>query len=61
MSKVLELLMPLLVQTSIPTLAESLGSFNLPEFLGLQLTLIDQTRQDGYLILYFDLSPAVAP
>ena len=57
----LELLMPLLVQTSIPTLAESLGSFNLPEFLGLQLTLIDQTRQDGYLILYFDLSPAVAP
>ena len=58
---ILEALMPLLVQTAIPTLADSLGSFNLPEFLGLQLTLVDLARIDGYLFLYFDLTPVAVP
>ena len=54
----LELFLPSLVGVAIPTLADSLGSFPLPEFLGLQLDLIEADRVSGYIALFFDLSAA---
>ena len=54
----LDLFLPSLVGLAVPTLTDSLGSFPLPEFLGLQLGLIDADRVGGYLSLFFDMSAA---
>jgi hypothetical protein len=46
----------------VPTLASALGSFPLPDFLGLQLDLVDLTRNGEYMSLFFNLSaPGSAP
>ncbi len=52
----LDALVPLLVQLAVPELAGSLGSFPLPDFLGLQLGLVDVDRNGEFLSLYLDLS-----
>ena len=54
----LDLFLPSLVGLAVPVLADSLGSFTLPEFLGLQLILIDADRVGEYLTLFFDMSAA---
>ncbi|MEE3326854.1 MAG: hypothetical protein VX252_05945 [Myxococcota bacterium] len=54
----LELFLPSLVGIAIPTIADSLGSFPLPEFLGLQLVLIEADRTGEYLSIFFDMSAA---
>ena len=53
---ILNVLMPLLVQLALPTLADSLGSFPLPDFLGLQLSLVDLDRNGEFLSLFMDLT-----
>jgi hypothetical protein len=54
----LDLLLPALISLAVPTLSDSLGSFPLPDFLGLQLGLVDVDRNGQFMSLYFDLSPA---
>ena len=50
---VLQQLLPVL----FPSLASSLGSFPLPDFLGLQLSGVEVGRVGGYLSIYTDLTP----
>jgi hypothetical protein len=57
----LDLLLPNLVGLAVPLIAESLGSFNLPEFLGMQLSAVDIARAGDYTALYFDLSAVPIP
>lgn len=54
----LDALLPGLLALAVPTLSDSLGSFPLPDFLGLQLGLVDVDRNGEYMSLFFDLSPA---
>ena len=54
----LELFLPSLIGVAVPTLGDSLGSFPLPEFLGLQLSLIDVDRVGEYISVFFDMSAA---
>ena len=54
----LDLLLPALVGLAVPVLADSLGTFPLPAFLGLDLSLVDVDRNGEYTSLFFDLSPA---
>jgi len=46
-----------LFQLAIPSLASALGGFPLPEFLGLQLDLVQIDRAGEFMSLYLDLSP----
>jgi len=55
---VLQLLFGELIKVSLPTVADSLGTFPLPAFPGLELTFVDQDRDGEYLSLFFDLTPA---
>jgi hypothetical protein len=57
----LDALLPGLVGIAIPTIAESLGTFPLPDFMGLQLTSVDIARTGEFTSLFFDLSPAAVP
>ncbi len=57
----LDTLLPALVSLAVPTIAESLGSFPIPEFLGLELSAVDIARNGDYTALYFDLSPVPVP
>ena len=43
---------------ALPSLADSLGSFPLPTFLGLQLLGVEVERQGQFLSLFLDLVPA---
>ncbi len=55
-------LLPAVAKSLVPTLASALGNFPLPDFLGLQLDLVDLTRNGEYMSLFFNLStPAPAP
>ncbi|MDE0887340.1 MAG: hypothetical protein OSB70_17595 [Myxococcota bacterium] len=57
----LDTLLPALVGLAVPVIADSLGSFSLPQFLGLELSAVDIARQGGYTVLFFDLSPVPVP
>jgi len=57
----LDTLFPALVGLAVPIIAESLGTFPIPTFLGLELSAVDIARNSGYTALYFDLSPAPVP
>lgn len=50
-------LLPAVATSLVPTLASALGSFPLPDFLGLQLELVDLTRNGEYMSLFLNLSP----
>ncbi len=50
-------LLPQLVSVAIPALGDSLGSFPLPDFLGLSLSLVDVDRNGEFISLFLDLSP----
>ncbi len=47
--------LPSVAKFLVPTLASALGSFPLPDFLGLQLDLVDLTRNGEYMSLFFNL------
>ncbi len=51
------LLLPQLLALAIPTLGDSLGSFPLPEFLGLEPSLVDVDRNGEVISLFLDLDP----
>lgn len=53
----LDALLPGLVALAVPVLADSLGSFPLPDFLGLQLSLVEADRSGEYTSLFFDMAP----
>ena len=57
----LDVLLPNLVGLAVPLIADSLGSFPLPEFFDLQLSAVDIARTGDYISLYFDLSPVPVP
>jgi hypothetical protein len=57
----LDAILPALVGLAVPTIAESLGSFPIPDFLGLELSAVDIARAGDYTALYFDLSPVPVP
>ncbi len=57
----LDVLLPNLVGLAVPLIADSLGSFPLPDFFGLQLSAVDIARSGDYIGLYFDLSPVPVP
>jgi hypothetical protein len=50
-------LLPQLLTLVIPTLGDSLGSFPLPAFLGLELSLVDVDQNGEFISLFLDLSP----
>jgi hypothetical protein len=52
-------LLPAVAKSLVPTLASALGSFPLPDFLGLQLDLVDLARNGEYMSLFFNLSTPV--
>jgi hypothetical protein len=54
----LNLLLPQLLALAIPSIGDSLGSFPLPDFLGLQLALVDIDRNGEFISLFLDMSPA---
>jgi hypothetical protein len=54
----LNLLLPQLLTLAVPLIGDSLGTFPLPAFLGLQLSLIDIDRNGEFISLFLDLSPA---
>lgn len=54
--EVVNTIFPTVAAPLIPTLASALGSFPLPDFLGLQLELVDLTRNGEYMSLFFNLS-----
>lgn len=54
----LDALLPGLLALAVPTLSDSLGTFPLPDFLGLQLGLVDVDRNGEFMSLFFDLTPA---
>lgn len=51
-------ILPPLVGALLPDLASSLASFPLPDFLGLQLTGVEVSKNGEFLSLFADLSPA---
>jgi hypothetical protein len=51
------LILPPLIQALFPSLASSLASFPLPEFLGLNLSLVKITKQGEFISLYTNLVP----
>lgn len=57
----LDAILPALVGLAVPSIAESLGTFPLPDFLGLQLDAVDIDRAGDYTALYFDLTPVPIP
>ena len=57
----LDSILPTLVGLAVPLIAESLGSFPIPDFLGLELSAVDIAREGDYTSLYFDLSPVPVP
>jgi hypothetical protein len=54
----LNLLLPQLLALAVPAIGDSLGTFPLPDFLGLQLSLVDIDRNGEFISLFLDLSPA---
>ena len=46
-----------LLAIALPVVGDSLGTFPLPEFLGLQLSLVDLDRNGEFISLFLDLSP----
>lgn len=53
----IDLLLPQLLALTIPVLGDSLGSFPLPDLLGLSLSLVDIDRNGEFISLFLDLSP----
>ena len=53
----LEVLLQTLLPFVLPTLADSLGSFPLPEFLGLELGLVEVGKSGAFMSLFLDLTP----
>jgi len=53
----LENLLLFLLPTVLPQLADSLGTFPLPDFLGLQLDLVEISKNGEYMSLFVNLSP----
>ncbi len=51
-------ILPPLVSVLLPDLASSLASFPLPEFLGLELSGVEVSKNGEFLSLFADLSPA---
>ena len=51
-------ILPSLVGALLPDLASSLASFPLPDFLGLQLSGVEVSKNGEFLSLFADLSPA---
>ncbi len=51
-------LVPQLLSLAIPALSSSLGSFPFPDFLGLQLSLVDVDRNGEFISVFLDLAPA---
>lgn len=51
-------LLPDLVASTLPTLASSLGTFPLPDFLGFQLDLVEIAKNGEYMSLFVNLTPA---
>jgi len=49
--------LPPLIASLIPSLAGGLGSFPLPEFLGLQLSGLEVARSGEFMTLYVNLAP----
>jgi hypothetical protein len=54
----LETLLPALMSLAFPSIADSLGTFPLPAFLGFQLQLVDANRNGEFMSLFLDLAPA---
>ena len=52
------LLLPQLLANTLPVLGDSLGSFPLPEFLGLDLALVDVDRSGEFISLFLDFVPS---
>jgi hypothetical protein len=50
-------LLPQLLANTRPVLGDSLGSFPLPDFLGLDLALVDVDRNGEYISLFMDFVP----
>ncbi|MCG8591289.1 MAG: hypothetical protein MJE66_18505 [Proteobacteria bacterium] len=42
----------------LPTLADSLGTFPIPDFLGLQLDLVEVSKNGNFMSLFVNLTPA---
>jgi hypothetical protein len=53
----LQAIVPQLLALLIPSLAGSLGSFPLPDFLGLQMSLVDVDRNGEFISLFLNLAP----
>ncbi len=51
-------LLPALVASALPDLASSLGTFPLPDFLGLSLDLVEIAKSGEYMSLFLNLTPA---
>jgi hypothetical protein len=54
----LDTLLPALMSLAFPSIADSLGTFPLPSFLGFQLQLVDVDRNGEFMSLFLDLAPA---
>lgn len=54
----LENLLVQLIPTVFPSLADSLGTFPLPEFLGLELQLVEIGKNGEFMSLFVNLAPA---
>jgi hypothetical protein len=55
---ILNLLIPQLLSLTLADVGDSLGTFPLPDFLGLQLSLVDIDRNGEFISLYLDLNAA---
>ena len=53
----LQFALPIALEPVLPTLGEGLGAFPLPEFLGLQLSLVELARNGQFYSLFTDLVP----
>ncbi|MGI9432028.1 MAG: hypothetical protein ACR2PQ_07430, partial [Myxococcota bacterium] len=51
----LSFLLPPLVEAAVPLLADSLGSFPLPAFLGLELQGVEVSKNGEYMSIFTDL------
>ena len=52
-----ELVLPSFIAPILPTLGDSLGSFPLPDFLGLSLSGVEVSRQGQFMSVFLDLTP----
>jgi len=55
---VIQALLGLVIPDLFPDLASSLASFPLPSFLGLDLSLVEISRNGEFMSIFADLTPA---